>query len=284
MMGGLMNRAPKLLFLAILICVFGMDADAQSESVNTSVAKPEESKTAAKKWSLLFSTGTQSNLYATGSADHESSSVLTVSPTYLLNEKQSLNLKLEISQEHAPSENTRMSNTVVTFNTKGQDLGPDIKTNYLIRGTLPSDQTLKSESSFQGGLGAGGGLSYQIHKTNLKYGLLINRNIHEFTQNNQGSPNIEYQLAHSFTVVQALSSPLSFVALFNYRQARTYKGFQRQAFLTDLALEYSLNSQTSFNLGISNEGPATKANGKDNNIEFYNQNTSVIYGGLSISI
>ncbi len=153
---------------------------------------------------------------------------------------------------------------------------------------LPTDQDLVQSTRFRGAATTKGslGTSFNIlnKKMDVKYSLLVTRNSHEFTTDSDGHPLMEYIFKNRIESNLAITKTLSFGVLFDYVNGLTYEQNPREKFLSNVEFDYMLNEASMISLGVSTDGNAKKANNDDSNIKFFNENTSVIHTGISLSL
>lgn len=224
--------------------------------------------------------GVQSNLYSQNSIDRESSNNLLLMPSISLTELRKLSLQVEITQQTSQAKETSIGNTQLSLSQKIPMSSPGLSSSVSLKSIFPTDQVLQKETSYQGAIGMAGGFSFAKEMWLFKYDLALTRNIHQYTQSSEGSANIQYGVTNGLAVqVEPFRKwSLSLSAL--YRNAWTYKSYERNSFSTDLAAEYSLHQNWSVNVGTSNQGSALKANGIDSNMKFFDENTSVVYASV----
>lgn len=257
--------------LIILSTGFGFSAMAA-----TAKNRPEKSP-----FRVVISVSGSSNLYRQSSPDHEASTELFMSPSYSFTDKTSISLKSIVTKEMTQAKNTTLSHTTVALKTKGPLLFAGISSSGQMSGVLPTDEEARLSDRFQGGLGLGGTLRWVWKKLASTYSLSGTRNFHEYTVNSGGSPNIQYGLSQGLGFEIEINPQWAFSTSGFYRQAWTYKNFERHSYGFEAEMSYGMSKAWSLSAGFSNTGPAFKANGTESNIKVFDENTSVIRAGVT---
>ena len=110
----------------------------------------------------------------------------------------------------------------------------------------------------------------------------LGRNVHAYEENINGKVLNQYSSNQSVAVGYAISD-WSMSATFINRSRLTYQGNTKSTFEIVEELGYALNDSFALAIGHTNSGASLKPNGSDSNIELFNENSSVVYGTLSMS-
>ncbi len=243
------------------------------------------SLTLAQSFSMATQIEAGSNLYAEKQYNRSAGQRLSFSPNYELAKNWQTSGTLTISQDTVSPARTTLENTSLSLSYTGYKLGIfDLKNKLL--GTLPTRQESWDSEKYKGSLGFGTDLSiasqYGILPNSATLGLSGHRNFHEFTQNAEGSPNIQNSLRTSLAFGWQLTSNLNFGVFAAYRLARTYEESIRNSFISSANLAYSLSKKLNIYGGTSlGERAAFKSNGSDSNISLFDDNHSEIFAGLT---
>jgi hypothetical protein len=145
---------------------------------------------------------------------------------------------------------------------------------------LPTDSKLREDTSYNGSLLASTGLVFSelFFESSASIKLTYKRNLHEYSQTNTGKANIRESLGGSLT------EKLNFMSVLGYTTAFSYINNQSFSFMTSIGLSYQAQKKTSLHLAVSNEGNALKPNGTDSNIEFFNNQSSILKFGLTYDL
>lgn len=110
----------------------------------------------------------------------------------------------------------------------------------------------------------------------------LGRNFHAYEEDINGRVLNQYSSNQTLSLGYGLSD-WSFSWAFINRSRLTYQNNTKSAFEMTEELGYSVNDNFALALGHSNSGATLKPDGTDSNIELINENSSVVYGTLSMS-
>jgi len=113
-------------------------------------------------------------------------------------------------------------------------------------------------------------------------GITAGRNFHAYETDINGNVLNQYSSNQTLSVGYGIGS-WSLGVDYIHRTRWTYRGNIKTSFGLSEELGYSVNDNFALAIGHSNEGPTLRPNGTDSNIDFFNENSSVIYGSLSLS-
>jgi len=257
------------------------ESQAQSQSSTTKVTAE---KAADKKLSLGLGIEYAQKIAVEQQGERESSTDITFAPSYKINSILTSAGKVVFSKDNAGARQSSVSNVTLSLNIKGAKINESLETLHSVGTVIPANEDSVKRDRLKGAVSLTNGIRWTNPFAKIEYKLGLSKNFHEFTVNAEDSPNIEYRLTNSLEVIVPLSDKFSISVLGVYRTGRTYKGFQRNAFEIHSDINYDILENLSVNLGTSNDGSATKANGMDSNIAAYDENNSVIRAGLSLTL
>lgn len=188
-----------------------------------------------------------------------------------------------VTKEMNQKKETTVANTLLGVTIEGFKISESLKTTHAVYSVLSTNKDAQEIDRLKGGVRVNNGLSLEWNGLSLAYTLGIQRNFHEFNINAEDVPNVEWQLRQRLIASYEFLPKWSLSFLGDFNQGRTYGGFDRQSFFTDWSLEYAWNETLQFTAGVSNEGPAVKANGRDSNLSFYDDRSSKVHGGLVLA-
>jgi hypothetical protein len=259
-------------------------APGTASSSTSTIKKPViEAPVAENKAHLLLDLSHESNMYST-EEEKQISTALTIFPSYQLTETTTLSAKTIIEKEQTGAQDTTVSNTTLRALFKGPQISENTTSDYRVSAVAPTNEAGREEQSFQGALALSGHIGNQYGILKTDYTLGLNRNFHEFTTSAEGTPNIQYTLTHVLGLELAMTDKLSLAFEGSYKTGWTYKNFQRQSFTSSVSLGYQFNPTIAGSIGVSNEGSATKADGTTSNIKVFDENTSKVSAGITITI
>lgn len=254
-----------------------------NQSVNQTVTQIPESKMAAEQSKINLGVRVEytSNTYAAGEVESQKSIDWTFTPSWKISENWALGAKSILSQQQTGPKDTILDNTSLSLNRKGYSFSERLSSTHALTAILPTKEETQKVDRLKVGFRLSNGLSWSNQIIDLAYTLGLGKSVHEFNLNADGKPNISHSIRHTAEGGWHVTERVNLAATLLYTQGFTYENQSRYTFLSDLAIEWSpLQSLTLF-VGASNEGPALKANGTDSNINFFDDKTSSVYGGLS---
>lgn len=257
-------------------------APTTTENTSTlSISNLQPQKETPRPFKVNIAAERSSNLVAEGKDGDDTATTFMLMPTYKWSESLSSFARAQLEVSEVGERKQTLTDTQINLTVKGHQLSEKWKTSYSLNGFVPTNLDNKKETTFQGAGSIGVSLSGTYTFAEISYAPSYRRNVHEFNIAASGSENIKETLAHGLTVNVPLSSKFSLSFLGIYRTSWTYKGILKTAFANAADIEFSPLKDLTFNVGTSTEGSALKANGKDSNIEFFNENQSVLRAGVS---
>ncbi len=244
-----------------------------AESVTT--VSPE------KKLKVLSSLELSQKVSVDERSERESSTDFMLAPSYKLSENLTLSARAILSKSNNGPRDTTLANSTLSLGIRGIAVTPQITSLHSVSVVVPTNKEAQKNDRLITSANVSNGLRLQTRFARLDYRLGLTKNIHEFTINAVGSPNIEYRLAHAVDLTVPLIDRLSLSSAAVYRQGWTYRNFERYGFEWHNDINWDFTETLSMNVGISNDGSALKANGVDSNITAFNPNSSATRAGLS---
>lgn len=236
-----------------------------------------------KSFSALIALERSSNLFTNESGNQESSTDLSLTPSYKINSNFTTSANAIISRQETGNKDTTISNTTLVLGYTGYKFENGAQLAHSLRGVIPTNEEIRKRDRLNTAIGIRNQITHSIGAFDLGYKLTLTRNFHEFNVNADGAANVEISLSHILELTFNLNDKLSISQVGSIRQGRTYGGFNRTSFSADTDLSYAASKSLAINVGTSTEGSAFKANGTDSNIELFNENKSLIRAGLSFS-
>lgn len=113
-------------------------------------------------------------------------------------------------------------------------------------------------------------------------GVTAGRNFHAYETDINGNVLNQYSSNQNLSLGYSIGS-WSVGVDYIHRTRWTYRGNVKTSFGLSEEVGYEVSSNFSVAVGHSNEGPTLKPNGTDSNIDVFNENSSVVYGTLSLT-
>lgn len=235
-----------------------------------------------KAWILPFSAESGSSMHSEWSTERQAYSTFSMAPSYRLNSSFRLSMATSFTKSHSGVGDAQFDNTLVaaTYLHKLND-----RMNWSLGGggILPTNPVMKEETSYQGAVRLNTGVSVAdlFRGGFLNYRLTLTRNLHEFSQAANGSFNLQYAMTNGMDYTQPLGGAFSLTAVLSYTQAWTYVNDERYNFFFSTDLAYQAADKLTLSFGTANSGSALRPNGRDSNIQFLNDETSIFRMGLT---
>lgn len=107
---------------------------------------------------------------------------------------------------------------------------------------------------------------------------------HDYKVTQAGGSNPQYSLGQRLIVSISLSDSLSLDLDGGYTRYYSYQGSTWDIFNFDQSLSYAFNAYGSIYVGHNNAGNALAPNGRNSNIDMFDNRSSTVYSGLNIAI
>jgi len=276
--------------LALSLIFVSSNLYAQNAQTNSSQAANSSYQKIANQESLLsrikFELGMEysQNVSVDELSRRESGVDIGLSLSYKLTDFSSLLAKTAFSRSNNPPNNTEVTDTLVGMSLKGYDFSKTVNSAHALLVILPTSEKSKKENRLYSGLVISNGINYNGDILKAGYSISLGRSFHEFNINANNVPNIEYNVSNKISLNIGLSEKFSINNEFIYKTAWTYASKQRFSYEYHSDLMFEASDKWALNLGTSNAGNALKANGLDSNINVFDENTSIVRAGLSLSL
>lgn len=230
-----------------------------------------------KSWSIPITLESGSTLHAQDAYEREAMLALAISPSIKLAKNLSLSSSVVMYKEETGAGNSGFDNTPISLAYR-MTLTPQIAWTNSVAVILPTNRQLQDETTYQGAGKVGTNISFSdlFLGSTLSYGVSFTRNVHELQQTNVGGFNMRENVTQAINHSLPLGRDWSFDTSFVYTYGWTYLDDSRSKFYAGVNLNWNFVKDWTASLGTSNEGNALKPNGSDSNIEFYNDNSSVV--------
>jgi hypothetical protein len=235
-----------------------------------------------KSWSIPITFEAGSTLHADDAYEREAQSALAISPSVKLTKNLNLSSSVTIYQEQTGAGNSGFDNTPISLSYRAA-FTPKIAWTNSVAVILPTNRQLQDETTYQGAGKVASNIAFDdlfLHSS-ISYGISFTRNVHELQQNFKGAFNVRDNVTQAINHSLPLGRDWSFDTSFVYTYGWTYLDDSRSKFYAGINLNWNFVKDWTASLGTSNEGNALKPNGSDSNIEFYNDNSSVVKFSLT---
>lgn len=282
---GIQRKLGLGLFLALFLSGATGYAQLNMQLDNLSTRKKSSKNNVQKSWTLPLIVERSSTLHAEDSYERQSYSTFLIVPTYRFNNGVRASLSTLIYKEENSVGNSGWDNTSIVLN-RSFLLNKNFSSNIGSGVVLPTDQNLRDSTTYQGAVRINGSITRLniLNGSSLTYGIFLSRNFHELEQNSAGAFNIRESATQNINYAQPLTDKVALITSFSYIYSVNYADTSRTKFYVGMDLNWQIRSDLGVYIGTSNEGNALKPNGSDSNIEFYNDNSSIVKVGLNYVI
>jgi hypothetical protein len=237
-----------------------------------------------KRLQIVMQAQAVGNLYKADTGDRETSTRISLAPSYKLGESYRLGASVSAIQQTEPVPKGEISNTRLTLTHMPVALGDDTILIPVAGLVAPTNEDDRRLNSFNGGLLLEGTAitNFELFGKNFAgvYGLALAKNFHTWDRTAMGAANVDYKADLYLGLEKSLTRKLTFLIDGDYVYANTYQNSPRTQFAIGQSLTWEENKYLSFTVGHSNGGDALKANGTDYDIRVFDGNTSVVYANI----
>ena len=189
---------------------------------------------------------------------------------------------------HEPTTGTDWDDGQIFISRKAWSLGDYLKLGPTLSFDLPFSTESRENRTMK--LITNGGLTLSLNSKNagnenvtLSYSASYGSYSNDYTTRADGvTPTYKYRVVQVVTTGYKINA-VSLLALFSFSSNYSYEDVVRNSFKHLEAISYTLPNQVTISLYHVNKGPLLKANTYENNLDFYNQETSVLTLGVSTS-
>jgi hypothetical protein len=118
----------------------------------------------------------------------------------------------------------------------------------------------------------------------ISYRPSVGTYFHDYQVTETGSSNPQYSLAQRAILSFSLSDNFSLDLDGSYTRYYSYQGTTWDLFNFDQSISYAFNAYGSVYIGHNNSGSALAPNGRDSNLDLFDDRSSTVYSGLNIAI
>lgn len=294
--GELLNmRSIKHLSVCLVIgfLVVGQHANAATKLVSsTSQAAQAQNQSTAQAQKPAEPSPFGLDLIATASSDTKSTSEVEhqdelsfrADPSYRFDEHWSTKAIIVFSQQTAGFEKSNGISDIPVELTYRNILNSK---EYLLSAsgiaTAPTS-TASQQDSLNTALGARGRIVARLQEWTLRYDLTLTRMFHQFETSIAGKVNKQFRVSHLGLVTYDILPELHFTLSGTIGSNWSYLGNTTSTFGIDQEIGYDINEMVSVAIGHTNNGDTLSQNGIDSNISIFNENSSMFYLQMALSI
>lgn len=204
---------------------------------------------------------------------------------YQVSKNYGVSMKAGYSQNLKDSEGNDFTDTSATLSKSAIELGRFVMARPNAAIIIATSKKSRFQQNLEGGLRVGTSFALNpLVNPDLSLGVSISggQNFHEFDTNINGKVLSRYSFTQSFSIDYAIGD-FSISGVFIHRNGWSYQNNMSESFEHAQEIGYKINSVFSTALGHTNSGSALKANGEDSNFALINENSSIVYGTLTLA-
>jgi hypothetical protein len=282
---------PLLIALGTLIVISSSLSYGQSTTINTDVPVTKSSKKADKKpddpslapFGILVTGSHSQSLTNFQDGTLKQSNDFEFSPSYKWKDQLTM-LYWTYSQDVVRPENSDIGDVYLIHSFKGFDFSR-IKLVPTMIGILPESKESREKYNLE--TSVGGKLAASIQERLLIPGFTfatavsLARNFHRYDTATDGKPNSAYSSRQSIITGYEFGI-FSINGEFHHINKWTYSGTMGEGFEHTEEASVSMGDHYAFTLGHTNAGSMLKANARDSNLSFVDENSSLVYAKVSM--
>lgn len=255
-------------------------------SVTSSVATVQQPKKEGRAWSGFFNVSRSTSLYdfSDGSARDGLDSMVRVN--LKINSQYSLRAQGGYSQDLNYPEANDFSDTALNLVQSPAKWGKYLLGGFRLGLGIPTSKDSHVRQNLYASVSTG--ITLIVNPELLANGLEIagslslGKNFHQYETALDGKVNTQYSTSQGLSLGYNFASGLSLSANLMQKNTWSYQNVVRHSFDISEELSYQINSTWAASLGHSNSGSTLRPNGSDSNIQFFNDNNSIVYASTTI--
>ncbi len=156
----------------------------------------------------------------------------------------------------------------------------DVSNSYSFSAVVPLSKNSTKKDQLQTSLSASTGLGFDFKNSfSMSLGLSLGQNFHSYSEDINGSVLNKYASNQSLGFGYTWKD-FDFSLSFANKTRVSYYNSVKSSFEIAEEVNYKINKIFKIAVGHTNSGSTLKSNGIDSNIDFYNENNSVIYSTI----
>lgn len=273
----------SIIFSMLLVSDF---AHASTSSDSTKNKKPSALDRFLERVSGVANFNLVTDMRTFEDPEKTNSTTLEFSSSYSINKTDNFSLFFIATKNLNQDRELSFSNTMLSWGRS--NIFKWNKVNFSNRITLvyPTNKNAKVRDELIAGIQLSPTFtSSPINKLSVVYIPRLIKNFHKFKTNRENSVNTEYQIMQVAALTYQFNDKFSFSPTLLYFDSWSYFGTQKDdVFLSILQLSYNYSKNVQIGIGMSNSGAVyTTEFGPDQNLQFYDENSSTVYTNMSLA-
>ncbi|WP_415063358.1 hypothetical protein [Bdellovibrio sp.] len=254
-------------------------------SVTSSTMVVQPAKKEGRIWSGFVNVSRSTSLYDFQDSSRKDGVDYMTRLNLKLSDSYSLRVQGGYSQDLNYPESNDFSDTSLNLQRVPKEAGRYLLIGYRVGTGIPTSKDSHTRQNLLGSLSTG--LNIVVNPDRLMTGfevaggLSVGRNFHQYETALDGRVNTQYSSSQTLSLSYNFTSGISLSAEFLHKNTWSYQNVMRDSFEMSQELGYQLNPTWAIAVGHSNSGSTLKPNGSDSNVQFVDDNNSLIYGSVT---
>lgn len=286
--GGVALSLQTILCLILSLGVFqAAYADSNSTTTPNGSSEAQAETKKVKRFSLDVSIGFSSSLHNADDPDQSMSGELAFSPSVKVTNDYSFALSAKIDQDFKGFTETKFSDTEFSLRRAAWAINDHLGFTPGISWLAPTSTKSREMDSLYGSFRFNPRLKFTFVPSGIplegQYTFSYIKNFHEYKTTAGGGSNLDYAFRHRLQPSIPLGEKFALNFDFLRTSGWTYNGNPKNTF--DIGEEFSFQAtdQVALAVGHSNGGNAYKVNGVDPNVALFDEQSSSVYGSMSVT-
>jgi hypothetical protein len=235
----------------------------------------------ASQWSVSLGASINTSLHKNTDLDKQLSSDFSIGPSYRFSNGLRVGTSLSGSKDLLNEREWTWNNSYFSIS-KSLGSFSGIKVGGLVLVHIPLSEYSQDIQKLNTGLMLAPTFSYNLssiglERISLSYRPAITRYFHKYTTSLNGGSNTQYSFSNRLGMNFNITDAAYFAFNGSYARSFTYLGNEKDSYSFSSALGYSPTPKSSIELGHANGGSPLASNGRDTEIEVFNNRDSSVY-------
>lgn len=257
-------------------------------AATSTTAAPKKEETPSVKFGISYEAGYSMQAQTQPDGTRSQSLSHSFSPSMSYGEYRS-SVSIGYEQDLNDSASNGFADPTFALSKKPWTLGEYFKLGP--SGTLTLPMTAKSKNDVGLMYNIGGALSLSLNTKALgmdalsaSYQLAVSKNFTNYDTNASGNPQNSHRLRNRLSIGYSITDAFSFFNMFDFNSSYSVNGVVTNSFFSLQSFGYSINDNVSMSLAHSNGGAYLKTGTYENNLKFFNAESSSYSVGLAVSL
>lgn len=263
-------------------------ATAAPAAATSTTAAPKKEEPPSVKYGITYEAGysMQAQTQPDGTRSQALSHSFTPSLSY--GEYRS-SVSIGYEQDMNNSASNGFGDPVFALSKKAWTLGKYLKLGPSGTLMLPMTDASKNKTGLMYNIGGALGLSLitkeiGMEKLSASYQIAVNKNFTNYDTNSSGNPQTSHRLRNRVSIGYGITDTISFFNMFDFNSSYSVNGVVSNSFFSLQSFGYSVNDNVSMSFAHSNGGAYLKTGTYENNLKFFDSESSTYSLALEVSL